>query len=44
MTAAEMLQAVADIRSDADARLLEIHAEIQELEAEAQQLEELVNG
>ena len=44
MTAAEMLQAVADIRSDAEARLLEIQAQIQDLEAEAEQLEELING
>ena len=44
MTAAEMLQAVADIRSDAESRLLEIQAQIQDLEAEAEQLEELING
>lgn len=44
MTAAEMLQAVAQIREDAESRLLEIQAQIQDLEAEAQQLEELVNG
>ena len=44
MTAAEMLQAVADIRTDAESRLLEIQAQIQDLEAEAEQLEELING
>ena len=44
MTAAEMLQAVADIRSDAAARLLEIQAQIQDLEAEAEQLQELIDG
>ena len=42
MTAAEMLQAVSSIRQDAEARLLEIQAEIQALEEEAQQLEEVL--
>ena len=42
MTAAEMLQAVSDIHRDAEARLLEIQAEIQALEEEAQQLEEVL--
>ena len=44
MTAAEMQQAVAQIREDAESRLLEIQAQIQDLEAEAEQLEELING
>ena len=44
MTAAEMLQAVSNIRQDAEERLLEIQAQIQDLEAEAEQLEELING
>lgn len=44
MTAAEMLQAVAKIREDAESRLLEIQAEIQDLEAEAEQLQELIDG
>jgi len=42
MTTAEMLQAVSNIREDAEARLLEIQAEIQALEEEAQQLEEVL--
>ena len=42
MTAAEMLQAVSSIQQDAEARLLEIQAEIQALEEEAQQLEEVL--
>ena len=44
MTAAEMLQAQADIRSDAQARLQEIRDEIALLEAEMADLEEVIDG
>ena len=44
MTAAEMLQAQADIQADAKARLQEIHDEIALLEAEMADLEEVING
>ena len=44
MTAAEMKQALADIRMDAKARLQEIREQIAQLAAEADQLQELING
>ena len=44
MTAAEMLQAQADIKSDARERLQEIRDEIALLEAEMADLEEVING
>ena len=44
MTAAEMLQAQADIQMDAQARLQEIRDEIALLEAEMSDLEEVING
>ena len=44
MTAAEMLQAQADIQTDARARLQEIRDEIALLEAEMSDLEEVING
>ena len=44
MTAAEMLQAMSEIRSDAQTRLQEIRDEIALLEAEMADLEELLNG
>ena len=44
MTAAEMLQAMSEIRSDAQARLKEIRDEIALLEAEMADLEELLDG
>lgn len=42
MTAAEMLQAVADIQKNAEERLQEIQAEIEALEAEAERLQEVL--
>ena len=42
MTAAEMLQAQADIKSDARERLQSIQAQIEELEAEAERLQEVL--
>lgn len=44
MTAAEMKQAVADIRMDARARLQEIREQLETLREEADQLQELING
>ena len=44
MTAAEMLQAQADIQTDARARLQEIRDEIALLEAEMADLEEVIDG
>jgi len=44
MTAAEMLQAQADILSDARERLQEIRDEIALLEAEMADLEEVIDG
>lgn len=44
MTAAEMLQAQADIKSDARERLQEIRDEIALLEAEMADLEEVIDG
>ena len=44
MTAAEMKQAMHDIRSDARARLQELREQIAQLAAEADQLQELING
>ena len=44
MTAAEMLQAQASIKSDAQARLQEIRDEIALLEAEMADLEEVIDG
>ena len=44
MTAADMLQAQAEIRSDAQARLQEIRDEIALLEAEMADLEEVIDG
>ncbi|BAQ94415.1 hypothetical protein [uncultured phage_MedDCM-OCT-S31-C1] len=44
MTAAEMKQAVADIRMDARNRLQEIREQMDQLRAEADQLQELING
>lgn len=42
MTAAEMLQAVSNIRQDAEERLQSIQAQIEELEAEAERLQEVL--
>jgi len=44
MTAAEMKQAVADIRMDARNRLQEIREQMDKLRVEADQLQELING
>lgn len=44
MTAAEMLQAQADIQRDARERLQEIRDEIALLEAEMSDLEEVIDG
>ena len=42
MTAAEMLQAVSNIREDAAERLQSVQAQIEELEAEAERLQEVL--
>ena len=44
MTAAEMRQAMADIKSDARQRLQEIRERMEELRAEANDLQELIDG
>ena len=44
MTAAELLQAVSNVRKVAKERLQSTQARIKELEAEAEQLQELING